>query len=171
MKRILCILLTLVIMFPLSACGDNRKELRAPVNFYYRTREVEFGSGEGVISAEQRESFGHSDDYVYLTEIYLNGPTTGKCISPFPAGTTLEHLDFTQDKVLVELSSHISLLSGAELTIACVCLTKTLSELTGMKSVQITSKGDLLEGKESLTFSADGYQLEDDTLDYSAELQ
>lgn len=171
MKRILCILLALIIMLPLSACGDNRKELRAPVNFYYRTREVEIGSEAGVISAEQRESFGHSDDYVYLTEIYLNGPTSGKCISPFPAGTTLEYLDFTQDKVLVELSSHISLLSGAELTIACVCLTKTLSELTGMKSVQITSKGDLLDGKESLTFSVNDFQLEDDTPDYASELQ
>ncbi len=171
MKKIICSLLAMLMVFPLTGCTNKKKEIKAPVTFYYRTREIELGIDESVISSEQRESYGHTEDYIYITEMYLNGPTTGKCISPFPAGTKLDSLDFVQDKVLVVLSSHISLLSGAELSLACVCLSKTLLELTGKKSVQIRASGDLLDGKESITIAAKNFQLKDDTLTYMADAQ
>ena len=113
------------------------------------------------MKAEPRESFGHEEDYTYLVEQYLGGPISSECISPFPAGTSLEQLDFLKDKVLITLSSHISLLSGSELTIACTCLAKTLLEMTDMKEIRISSKDDLLDGKEYIVIAADDIVLTD----------
>lgn len=157
MKRFLCVLLAVLIAISMCACGEPSQVHKAPVNFYYRSRQIELDSGSSIFSAEKRESFGHQEDYVYLIEEYLRGPTTEKCISPFPAGTTLEQLDLVKDKVLIELSSHISLISGSELSIACVCLARTLSEMTGMKSVRISAKDDLIDGKDFITITEDDY--------------
>ena len=66
------------------------------------------------------------------------------------------------DTVLIELSSHISLISGTELTIACVCLAKTVFQMTGMKAVRISAKGDLLDGQPFITISEKDFLLLDD---------
>ena len=162
MKRLLCIVLAILLLLSLAACSQGNSEPRVPVTFYYRTLEYGLEKGEKVISSEEREAFGHLEDYAYLVDMYLQGPTTENCISPFPAGTTLEQLDFMADTVLIQLSSHISLISGAELTVACVCLGKTVSQMTGMKSVRISAKGDLLDGKEYITISKEDFRLIDD---------
>ena len=167
MKRLLCIALVLLTLFSLTACSQDHADPRVPVTFYYRTREYGLEKGQQVISSEEREAFGHREDYVYLVDMYLQGPTTQNCISPFPAGTTLEQLDLMTDKVLIQLSSHISLISGAELTIACICLGKTVCQMTGMKSVRISAKGDLLNGQEYITITEEDFRLLDDW-DYSS---
>lgn len=161
MKKILSLLMVLALVCTLSACAGKKRELISPVNFYYRSTSESYGTQSDIICFEQRESFGHEEDYAYLINNYLQGPTTGEQISPFPAGTTLISLDLVKDKVIVVLSSHISLLSGAELSIACTCLARTLHEMTGMKGVQISSQGDLLDGMESITISIDDYVLVD----------
>ena len=140
--------------------------MRVPINDYYRAKEIQYNSPNGVIRTEIRESFGHEEDYAYLVQQYLGGPISLDCISPFPAGTTLEHIDFLKDKVLITLSSHISLLSGAELTVACTCLAQTLLEMTGMKEVRISSKDDLLDGKEYISIAADDVAFTDDHLNH-----
>lgn len=162
MKRIMVLFLIAILVIPLFACTGQSKDLRSPVAFYYRTRDVSFDTDAGIISCEYRDGFGHEEDYVYLVEQYLNGPVSENCISPFPAGTTLVQLDFITNKVLIVLSSHISLLSGPELTIACTCLAKTVLEMTGMKEVKISSDGDLLNGNESITISMDDISFTDD---------
>ena len=162
MKKILCIFLALLLFLSMAACAQVHTDPRSPVTFYYRTRDFGLEKGEKVISSEERESFGHSADYTYLIEMYLRGPVTERCISPFPAGTTLEQLDLLTDTVLVELSSHISLISGAELTLACICLGKTVSQMTGMKAVRIRAKGDLLDGQEFITVTENDFLLLDD---------
>ena len=162
MKKALCLLLALVLLISFFGCGQSTADPRTPVTFYYRTREFGVQKGEKVISGEAREAFGHREDYDYLIEMYLRGPITENCISPFPAGTTLEQLDLLTDTVLVELSSHISLISGAELTIACICLSKTICQMTGMKTVRISAKNDLLDGQEYLTITEDDFLLLDD---------
>ena len=162
MKRIIAILLSVFMLIPCFGCAKKDTELRSPVAYYYRTRETSYNTSTGVISCEYRESFGHEEDYTHLVEQYLNGPTSGNCISPFPAGTTLVQLDFVTNKVLIVLSSHISLLSGPELTIACSCLARTVLELTGMKEVKISSDGDLLNGKEYISISLDDISLTDE---------
>ncbi len=162
MKKILCVFLPLLLLLSLVSCAQGHADPRVPVTFYYRTREFGVEKGEKVISSEAREGFGHREDYIYLVDMYLRGPVTEKCISPFPAGTTLEQLDLMNDTVLIELSSHISLISGTELTIACVCLAKTVSQMTGMKAVRISAKGDLLDGQPFITISEKDFLLLDD---------
>ena len=161
MKKILSFMIISALLLTLGACGSKRDKLIVPVKFYYRTTTTSYGTEADVIGYELREGFGHEEDYTYLINYYLQGPTTADRISPFPAGTTLVSLDLVKDKVIVVLSSHISLLSGAELSIACTCLAKTLHEMTGMKGVQISSQGDLLDGMESVTINMDDYVLVD----------
>jgi len=161
MKRGLCFLLTLSLLFLLCACEKKNTQLKAPVNFYYKAKEIQYDTAEDVIASEQRESYGYTEDYTYLVEQYLCGPRTEKCISPFPAGINLEQLDLVKNKVIIVVSSHLATITGYELTIACTCLAKTVSEMTGMKSVQIISKDSLLDGQESITISNDDYVFED----------
>lgn len=154
-KRITCIFLILVLTCCLFGC--NKKEIHDPINFYYRAKEIAYGTDNGVIFCEVRDKFGYAEDYVYLINYYLQGPIYGECFSPFPAGTTLVQLELVKDKAIVTLSSHISLLHGAELSIACTCLAKTVHEITSMKYVQISSEGDLLDGEAFILFENDAY--------------
>ena len=162
MKRTTSIFLIAVLLITFVCTGcDRHDKIREPIYFYYRTDNIEYGTDSGVITIEIRDGSGHMDDYVYLTNMYLGGPVTKGCYSPFPAGTTLIRLDLLKDTALVILSSHISLLSGAELSIACTCLARTLLEMTDMKAVQIVADGDLLDGKESITIRIDDFVTND----------
>ncbi len=162
MKKILSLLFSILLTFSFSACKKNQVQPKEPINFYYRTQQLQYGSSQDVISAEVRDQFGHSEDYVYLINEYLLGPKTENCISPFPAGIYLVQLELVKNKAIVVLSAHIALLTGAELTIACTCLARTVQEMTGMKSVQISTERDLLDGESTIIIYEDDFVLEDD---------
>lgn len=162
MKKILCLLLAGCLALCVCACKENNDPPIDPIRYYYRTRDIQYGTEEDVFAFETRDRFGHEEDYEYLVNDYLKGPHTEKCFSPFPAGTTLVQLDLVKDKVLVVLSSHISLLKGAELTVACTCLARTLHEMTGMKVVQISSDGDLMDGEPYVIIKKDDFTTQDD---------
>ena len=110
-----------------------------------------------MIFAELREASGHIDEYRFLIEQYLNGPRSTECISPFPAGITLEEFELEANKAMLTLSPHITTLSGAELMFACVCLTKTVSELTGVRSVQIATVDGTINGNSSITLTPNSF--------------
>lgn len=154
MKR--CILLLIVLLF-LSACNSESAEYEAPVNYYYIRNEVAFGTESGVMVKTVREAKGHLNDYSYLINEYLSGPTSYDCISPFPAGTTLEELHWDQNRIQIVLSPHIAMLSGSDLIVACSCLTQTVSDMTGINTVQIRAKEGLLNGEEVLTLTANSF--------------
>ena len=162
MKRMIHLILCLAFCLPTLGCTTKKETIRSPVKYYYRTTSVKYDTANGVITSETRESFGHEEDLNYLIEQYLNGPISSNCTSPFPAGTQLVQLDVLKNKVIIVLTSHISLLSGSELSIACTCLARTLLDLTDVKEVQIISKDDLLGGKESITIKAEDFILTDD---------
>ena len=153
MKYIISI--TLVLLLLLSACTTPNPTYEDPVSFYYIQNDVVFGSKSGVMKKTVREAGNNAGDYFELTKLYLNGPTTYDCVSPFPAGTTLEELHWDQNRIQVLLSPQITTLSGSELTVACACLTRTLTEMTGIRTVQIRSTVGLLNGEKVLTMSAD----------------
>ena len=161
MKRIVCIILIFTTLLLACSCAKQNLRLKEPVDFYYKARHIQYDTAENVISSEQREGFGHTDDYKHLIEQYLYGPRSAKCISPFPAGTTLEQLDLLKNKTIIVVSSHLSLLSGYELTIACTCMAKTVAEITDVEKVQIISKDSLLDGQESITLDTDDLIFED----------
>lgn len=157
MKKIICLLLALVAVFTLFGCKNKTSEIKQPVKYYYRTVPTQYGSDASIITAEVRESFGYTNDYQYLIGQYLNGPKTYDCISPFPAGTTTEEFTMSGNKVEIMLSTHMSILSGSELMLACACLTKTVCEMTGVTTVQISSDGGMLNNEESITLTADSF--------------
>jgi len=156
MKRILCLLLVIAAVFPLFGCEKKSENIIKPVNFYYRTIPTRYGAGATMVTAEVRESHGYAN-YQQLIEQYLNGPRTYDCISPFPAGTTIEECYIGANKAQIMLSTHMSILSGSELMLACACLTKTICELTGVNSVPISSDGGMLNNEESITLTANSF--------------
>jgi len=133
--------------------------MRSPVNFYYKTDSIKYDSQQGVIAVEVRDAKSHADDYQHLLEQYLNGPRISGRISPFPAGTTLKVFNLNEASAQVILSPHLTILSDTELMIACVCLAKTLFDLTGVQSVQIGAQNNLLNGKQYVTITTDNFSL------------
>ena len=161
MKRIICICLLLSILLLASACDAVKNNLQSTVTYYYRTTETDYSTSSGMITAEVREIKGHADDYSKLIEQYLNGPKSYDCISPFPAGTALEEFNIDSNAVQLVLSPHMTTLSGAELTFACACITKTVIGLTGVRSVQISTTSGTLNGSDSITMTEDSFLLWD----------
>lgn len=157
MKRSLCLFLTIVCIICLWGCKDEKAEIKQPVNYYYRTVPTQYGSDATIITCEVREAYGYGNDYRLLIEQYLNGPKTYDCISPFPAGTTLEEFSLSSNKAEIMLSTHMSILSGSELMLACACLTRTVCEMTGVGAVEISSDGGMLNNEESITLTADSF--------------
>jgi len=160
MKRIM--ILFIALLLTLTGCTKHHNKIREPVNYYYLSTQTQLKDGGNVLSCEVRDKFGHSNDYAYLIGDYLLGPQSTNSISPFPAGTSLIHFDLMKDTALVNLSSHLALLKGQELTLACACIGRTVLEITGMKSVQISAQNDLLAGKEYITINESSLILADD---------
>ncbi len=159
-KRIASFLLVISCAFVLCSCASSRQP-EIPVNYYYAMRQIEYGCETGVVAAEAREAKGHTQDYTYLLAQYLKGPRDDKYISPFPAGTSLESFEIYNNIAHITLSMHLSLLTGAELTVACVCITKTVTEMTGINSVQISAQNGLLDGESYVEMTNNSFVFSD----------
>lgn len=157
MKRIISVLLTLACLIALSGCNSDAEDIKNPVTYYYQTAKINYNSANGMIATEVREASGHIEEYAYLIEQYLNGPRNTDCISPFPAGITLVEFELATNKAMLTLSPHITTLSGAELMFACVCLTKTISEMTGVRSVQIATVDGTINGNSTITLTPNSF--------------
>lgn len=161
MKRIVCLITGILLCFTFFACSNATEDIQVPVAYYYQTADFDYQNPTGIIVSETHESFGHENDYFYLTEQYLNGPSTADCISPFPTGTHLEQLTILDDRIMVILSTDFATLSGHDLTIACSCFAKTLIEMTGLDTVTISAKDALLDGTPSITMTKNDFLLTD----------
>lgn len=157
MKRTRIIVLLTLISIILSSCGRNPSGFSNSVTYYYRTIEVQYGVPDGVVAGEVREVDVSSDDYEQLISLYLNGPREHNHISPYPAGIYLVQLTMGADRVYVTLSSHLSMLTGSDLMIACACLTRTVLGITGVRSVEISAEKGLLNDQQYLVFTANDF--------------
>lgn len=166
MKRFICIIVVLILIYSFSSCANQTHAIKNPITFYYRTETISFGTGASVICAETREIIDASADTESIIAQYLNGPQSNGCTSPFPAGTVLESYSIDNNKALIALSPHLAILNGSDLMIACACLTKTITDLTGVKSVQIRAVDSLLNNQESITVTADDFYSIDESFDY-----
>ena len=162
MKRIICLVTGILVCIIISACNTTDQHIQTPVTYYYQTATVDYKNPNGIITSEIQESAGYEEDFIYLTKQYLKGPTSSECISPFPDGTQLERLTILDDSVIVVLNTQFSELTGHKLTIACSCLSKTLSEMTGLDTVTISAKDTLLDGMPSITMTKNDFILTDD---------
>ena len=164
MKRVLLISIILSLVLSFAACTERITTYKNPVTFYYRSEDITYGELSTVIQSEIRESKGYADDEQSIIEQYLNGPQTKGFISPFPAGTTVESFSIDGNKIQITLSPHLAILNGADLMIACACLTKTVADLTGTNTVQIRADGCMLNNQESITMTADSFICIDESL-------
>lgn len=164
MKRCICIIMVLLIMLT-TGCNSQPQQLQKPVNFYYYSDPITYDTAEGAISAEVRESAGVSDDLPALMNMYLQGPVSDDFTTPFPSGITVVNLICSNGTAKITLSEQFAVLSGFDLTAACVCITKTLSELADADTVVINVKNLQLDGKQSVTMRTKDIALWDTAAD------
>ncbi|MBO5892356.1 MAG: hypothetical protein J6Q30_06550 [Oscillospiraceae bacterium] len=153
MKRFLCSLLCLLLCFSLFGC--QKKEtmpILEPVEFFYLQNTFSYTDAETIIGSEPREAAGHREDLPYLLELYFRGPQNDALAQPFPDGCNLVSSSTRNSKTItVVITDSFSTLTGMDLSIACVCLAKTVSGITGYPTVIIRTETKLLDGKRSIT--------------------
>lgn len=148
MKRSICILLLLSILFSMAGCHQEQEKVHQPVNFYYPRVEATFGSADSLIAPIIAESADYANDTVGLMTAYLQGPKDEHYLSPFPAGTQILGFEENNGFIRLTMSRNFANLTGMDLTLACACLTLTVLDLTGGNSVRISVPGATLNGAE-----------------------
>lgn len=160
MKRILILFLTLLLI-PLAGCQKDTTQLEYPVTVYYKRAEPTHGTADSVIASTTIEGKGHEKDYSYLLSRYLKGSDDPHFARTFPRGTTLVSFKLDALTAKIVLGYYFSSLSEMDLTIACVCLARTIMELTGCQEVIISAENTQLNGQNFIILSADSYVLTD----------
>ena len=158
-KLTLCILLFCLIL-PCFGCS-NQESVKTPVLYYYCRSELSYDGAGSVITPEQRESAGHEEDIPYLLGQYLSGPKSSTLLQTFPTGTKLVSFTLEEKEAEVILNDGFAELSGMELTIACACITMTVTGLTEAETVHIRTESELLNNMEKITMSKDDLLLFD----------
>lgn len=161
MKRVVCAFISACFLICLCACTQNTANVKEPFNLYYRANNTQYEKLNTIIAVEVRDAYGHSGDYHYLMQEYLNGPISESCTSPFPSGTVLEELNIVSNKAQIVLSEQFAALTGSDLMIACACISRTISELTDVQSVQISTVNNMLNGHDSITINRDTFNFMD----------
>lgn len=152
-----CISLLLAVSFFLALCGCGSSDIVTPVNFYYCTDPVDYNTPEGVVSAEIRDADGYGKDFQALLNLYVKGPNSDGFRTPFPAGTNVVSIVITDLTAEICLNDVFASLSGHKLTIACVCMSKTVMDLTGCTSVRIQSESLQLDGNPYIEMTSQDF--------------
>lgn len=153
--------LLLLLLAVLAGCAFRDQD---SVRFYYPRAEIAYTDDTGVIAGEARTAGGHTGDLQYLLSLYLSGPADSGLRSPFPPGVRLEECHVTDGQAEVLLSPGLDGLTPLERTIACVCLARTVLELTQADSVRIATTQGLLSGENAAVYDRDSVLLKDDVL-------
>jgi len=148
MKKPLCLLLCLSLLFFLFGCSQNT--LKAPVEFFYRQNKIPYEAQRSVIGSEIRETVDHPG-YLRTLNLYLQGPASNDFLPTFPEGSKIITLSQAPGAISLVLSDKFASLTGIDLSIACICLTKTVIQLTGCTVVTIQAESLQLDGKNSIT--------------------
>ena len=154
MKRFFSICILLGMLFSLAGCHSGEKNT---VNFYYcrEPEHYQYFQEDGVIHGESRDLASHRNDLHYAVGLYLAGPMEEGLNSPFPRTTRLLSIQNDNGRVRVELSDLSHVLTDAEFTLACACLSMTCMDLTSCTEVTIVS------GERSITMNTDNIVLFD----------
>lgn len=152
MRRFLCFFLCCLLCISLLGCQkEAAPPIVKPVEFFYLQNTFSYTDTDTIFGSEQRESAGHEDDLVYLLNLYLRGPKSDTLLQPFPEDCTAVSYTKKNNAITLTVSDALSDLTGMELTVACVCLAKTVTGITGFDTVIIQSQSQLLDGKKSIT--------------------
>lgn len=165
MKKRICLLLCICLLFPLIGCAGSTEESENQFSFYYRRENVSFGTENGVIAPEIRELTAEKADLNAILDVYFGGPLDSAFQSPFPRESRLLDYSCSEEEITLTMNDAFSALSGVELTIACSCIAKTLLELTGTSRITIQAEDALLDGAQTITLTDGDLCLYDDSLD------
>lgn len=147
MKRITAFILLLVIIFCFTAC-TQKTTYEVPVLFYYYNVDISYESEDGVIASETREGSAFANDLNAFINEYIKGPQSDHLRSPFPEGTEIVELKENQDQLFLRVNEKFSTLSGIDLSLAYICLARTLFAVTDAQSIYIYTDGS--NGSENL---------------------
>ena len=159
MKRIICFISFIAILFCLYGCTQKSVDYKTPVKVYYCRDEISYNSPEGVFMFEYREFSGWEDRTRDFLNTYLGKPISPELTSPFPFGAWIIELEQDGSTVDILLNIHFSRLAPNELTNACTCLSLTVFDLLNVETVnfQIDSskqtRQTITMTKENLCFS------------------
>ena len=164
MKGFFCGLLSLLLCFSLLGCQKEEPvPILEPVNYFYIRSSYEYTNSETFFGSEAREASGHKEDLTYLLEQYFLGPQSEGLSQPFPEGCSLISFSVrTNNTITLVLTDAFAELSGIDLSIACICLAKTVTGITGYPKVIIRTQSQLLDGKKSITIRDDELAFYDD---------
>lgn len=134
MKRLICIMLSLLF---LSGCGILGDRIKDPVTFYYVTEDYQRDM-DSVIGSEIREASGHRYDLPYLLALYSMGPSEEDLKSPLPANTRITPTEHTEAGIVLSISGQLDTMTDAEFTLAGTCLAMTFMEITDTTQITVT---------------------------------
>ena len=132
--RLSALALVCLALMPGCAATSRSAESGTPVSLYYEYQNADQVEDlESIIGVEKR-SVNVLSLWDFL-DIYFKGPVSEDMISPFPAGTSVQAIQYTNSIPTLTLSGEYFSLMGIDLSVACCCLSKTVCEFTGRSSV------------------------------------
>ena len=153
MKRIAYVLAVCLLLFSFAGCKQNNSDIQKPAEFYYCRIEAEFHHENGVISSEIRDISGLSDDLTELMNYYLKGPQSDSLASPFLNGSSIENATVANGKATINLGRQFSLLKDYDLSLACICIAKTIFSVTDAETVILKANSAFHDGSLYKAFS------------------
>lgn len=158
-KRWFTVIFCLLLLLPVGYVLGSRDETRQPQTYelYYRVRELDGAGGGDAVASEpsglpldtrlEPEEFAR-----LLLERLLSGPDSEDLISPFPGGTALLEVTVAGTQAKADLSRAYGALSGVELSLADYCITLTLTQIPGIRTVSVTVGGQDLAYRSNQVF-------------------
>ena len=153
-RKSTALILCLFLLVGLYGCAgqSHGDPLKSPMKFYYKTSDASYGDGQGATDYELRETYGHESDYVWVLTEYLKGPISQKLTAPFQRSVSIVSAERSGSQLQLRMTQELANLSGADLTVACACITLTCLEFPGVEAVSIRAVGSKLDGKTEILF-------------------
>lgn len=152
MKRIVTGFLASVLLLLLASCTSNTGK-SGQTAFYYKRTQLSYGKDQGVVAAEYRDLDTQNADVATILNIYVDGPKVTELANVFPAECDVLWFSVSEGTASVHFNKAFGQMQGVSQTLACVCMSRTVMELTGAKIVRISAEGVSLGGKEYLEFN------------------
>ena len=158
-KRWFTVIFCLLLLLPVGFILGGREKAGQPRTYdlYYRVRELDGAGGGDAVASEPSElsldtRLEPAESARLLLERLLSGPESESLISPFPNGTALLGVTVAGTQAKADLSRAYSALSGVELSLADYCITLTLTQIPGIRTVSVTVNGQELAYRSNQNF-------------------
>lgn len=154
MKKFWMILLAAALLVAMFGCTAPQ-EKDGQTAFYYKRAKISYGEENGVITAEYR-SPDTTEGVLSVLNVYVDGPKLTELANVFPLGCEVLEFTLNEKVATVHFNKVFGQLQGVARTLACVCMSRTVMELTGAETVRISIEQTDLDGAEYLEFDANG---------------